>query len=59
MAQVEYKVDGRIAYITLNRPEKLNAIGHEMLRELWEAFPLQTGEEIKQIILHQEASDAL
>ena len=38
MAQVEYKVDGRIAYITLNRPEKLNAIGHEMLRELWEAF---------------------
>jgi len=38
MAQVEYAVKGRIAYITMNRPEKLNAMTHEMLLGLWDAF---------------------
>jgi enoyl-CoA hydratase len=38
MPQVEYEVRDRIAYITMNRPEKLNAMTHEMLRGLWDAF---------------------
>jgi E-phenylitaconyl-CoA hydratase len=38
MAEVEYEVRNQIAYITLNRPEKLNAINPEMRELLWEAF---------------------
>lgn len=35
MAVVEYEIDGRVAKITLNRPEKLNAIDVAMRDELW------------------------
>ena len=35
MAVVEYEVRGRAAYITLNRPAKLNAIDVAMRDELW------------------------
>ena len=38
MPQVEYEVRDRVAYITMNRPEKLNAMSHEMLQGLWDAF---------------------
>ena len=38
MPLVEYATKGRTAYITLDRPEKLNAINYQMLDELWEAF---------------------
>ena len=35
MAKVEYEIRDRVGYITLNRPEKLNAIDVEMRDELW------------------------
>lgn len=33
-----YQTDGRVATITLNRPEVLNAINHAMRRELGESL---------------------
>ena len=36
--EVLYKIREGIAYITLNRPEKLNAIDPEMRQLLWDAF---------------------
>lgn len=38
MAVVEYELRDRVAYITLNRPEKLNAIDVAMRDELWRVF---------------------
>lgn len=38
MNTVRYEVQGKIATITMNRPEKLNAINNEMIQDLFEAF---------------------
>lgn len=38
MSLVKYEIRERIAYITMNRPEKLNAITPDMLSRLWDAF---------------------
>ncbi|NJN42824.1 MAG: enoyl-CoA hydratase/isomerase family protein [Flammeovirgaceae bacterium] len=35
---VEYEVKGRIAYITLNRPERRNALSFELIKELKDKF---------------------
>ena len=36
--EVIYEIEEGIAYITMNRPEKLNAINPEMRQMLWDAF---------------------
>lgn len=38
MNLVDYAVKERVAYITLNRPEKRNALNHELVGELKKAF---------------------
>ena len=38
MSVVEFEIRDRVGYITLNRPEKLNAIDVEMRDEIWRLF---------------------
>ncbi len=38
MAKVLYETRGRIAYLTLNRPEVLNAVDDELDEDLWRAW---------------------
>jgi enoyl-CoA hydratase/carnithine racemase len=38
METVDLEVKGHVAYVTMNRPEKLNAINHRMIDDLLEAF---------------------
>ena len=37
-SQVLYETDGRLAYITLNRPEKLNALSNNLRAEVMDAM---------------------
>ena len=43
-AQIRYEVDGPVATITLNRPEKMNAFTVQMQREMNAAFDLADGD---------------
>ena len=38
MSKVEFEVRDKVGYITMNRPEKLNAIDVDMRNELWQAL---------------------
>lgn len=52
MAYIQYEIKNRIACITLNRPEKRNALNDEMVKELKETFHQAEGDaEVKLIIL--------
>ena len=43
--------DGRVARITLNRPEKLNALSQELLFEFWDALHvLEADDSVRAII---------
>ncbi|MDP6484944.1 MAG: enoyl-CoA hydratase/isomerase family protein, partial [Nitrospinota bacterium] len=45
MSHVEVEISGRVAYVTLNRPEVLNAYNREMVAQLIEAFRRLSGED--------------
>jgi len=52
---VKTNKENRIGYITLNRPEKRNALGPEMVQELSQAFEkFSEDEEVKVIVLKAE-----
>jgi enoyl-CoA hydratase/carnithine racemase len=47
-----YEVRGGVAWVTLNRPERLNALTFEVYRELTDAFAaLQHEEEVRAVVL--------
>lgn len=52
MKYIQYAVEDRLAYITLNRPEKSNALSYEFVSELLVAFKAaEDDNEVKAIIL--------
>ncbi|MBK0402182.1 enoyl-CoA hydratase/isomerase family protein [Adhaeribacter sp. BT258] len=52
MSYIQYETQNRIAYITLNRPEKRNALNYEVVTELKAAFTrAETDEECKVVVL--------
>lgn len=55
MSTTLYQVQNRIAYITLNRPEKRNALSYELVAELKEAFQkAEDDPEVKVVVLKAE-----
>jgi len=55
LEMVRYEVDGPIAIITLNRPDKLNAINSQMIRELGLALDRAEGDpDVRVIVLRGE-----
>jgi len=53
MKFINYSVKNRLAYITLNRPDKRNALNNEVVKELTEAFEYaQKDDSAKVIILN-------
>ena len=51
MSFVNYETEGRIAIITINRPEALNALNEDVLKDLKAAFEKVDQNEIRAIIL--------
>jgi methylglutaconyl-CoA hydratase len=55
MRYIQYLLKDRVAYITLNRPEKRNALSYELVTELKEAFTqAEEDDRVKVIILNAE-----
>ena len=53
MKYIRYAVHDRLAYITLNRPEKSNALCYELVSELLAAFKAaEDDEDVKLVILN-------
>jgi len=52
MNYIEFVIDNRLGFITLNRPEKRNALSYELIGELKEAFArAEADERVKVIVL--------
>lgn len=58
MELVLYEVKDRVGYITLNRPEKRNALSHELVAELKKAFNQAENDTNVKVIVLQANGDA-
>ena len=56
MSIVNYNVEDRVAYITLNRPEKRNALNANMVTALKEAFEEGKNDELAKALLLAKAA---
>ena len=58
MKFVTYSNQNRIGYITLNRPEKRNALNHQVVSELKEAFNMATEDSDSKVIVFKAEGEA-
>src|SRR5687768_13371314 len=58
MKYIEYTVKDRIGYITMNRPEKRNALSHEMVSELKASFKEAEDDELVKVIILRAKGEA-
>lgn len=55
MSLVNYSVKARVGYITLNRPDKRNALSYDLVRDLKEAFSrAETDANVKVVVLNAQ-----
>lgn len=57
MDYINYYIENRIGYITLNRPEKRNALNYQVISELKEAFDLAEGDDDCKVIVLKANGD--
>jgi methylglutaconyl-CoA hydratase len=53
MEYIQYHLDDRVGYITLNRPEKRNALNYEVVRQLQQAFEVAENDDACKVIVLQ------
>src|SRR5689334_2261149 len=58
MNHIEFIVDNRIGFITLNRPEKRNALSYELIAELKEAFARAEADERAKVLVLKANGEA-
>ncbi|MDZ4307574.1 crotonase/enoyl-CoA hydratase family protein [Allopontixanthobacter sp.] len=56
-SQIRYEVEGPVATITLNRPEKMNAYTRHMMREICAAMDLADGDDAVRAVIFTGAGD--
>jgi len=58
MSLVIYSVKDRVGYVTLNRPEKRNALSHELVQELTDAFDRAENDSSVKVVVLKANGDA-
>lgn len=58
MNYLKYEISNRIAFITLNRPEKRNALSYELVTELKEAFDTAAADESAKVVVLRAEGEA-
>lgn len=58
MNYIQYSITDRIAFITLNRPEKRNALSYELVEELKQAFDIAAQNDLVKVIVLRATGDA-